>query len=57
MGLKFTEYPGGPEEFHWLCAPGHLLFSDTIRENIAFGKRDATDKEIEEAARLAQIYD
>jgi len=34
-----------------------FLFSDTIRENIAFGKIDATDKEIEEAARLAQIYD
>jgi ATP-binding cassette subfamily B protein len=34
-----------------------FLFSDTIRENIAFGKRDATDKEIEEAARLVQIYD
>jgi ATP-binding cassette subfamily B protein len=34
-----------------------FLFSDTIRENIAFGKIDATEKEIEEAARLAQIYD
>jgi ATP-binding cassette subfamily B protein len=34
-----------------------FLFSDTIRENIAYGKIDATDKEIEEAARLAQIYD
>ena len=34
-----------------------FLFSDTIRENIAFGKNNATDKEIEEAARLAQIYD
>jgi ATP-binding cassette subfamily B protein len=34
-----------------------FLFSGTIRENIAFGKIDATDKEIEEAARLAQIYD
>ena len=34
-----------------------VLFLDTIRENIAFGKLDATDKEIEEAARLAQIYD
>ena len=34
-----------------------FLFSDTIRENIAFGKRDATEREIEEAARLAQIYD
>ncbi len=34
-----------------------FLFSDTIRENIAFGKNNATDQEIEEAARLAQIYD
>jgi ATP-binding cassette subfamily B protein len=34
-----------------------FLFSDTIRENIAFGRMDATEKEIEEAARLAQIYD
>ena len=34
-----------------------FLFSDTIRENIAFGELDASDKEIEEAARLAQIYD
>ncbi len=34
-----------------------FLFSDTIRDNIAYGKLDASDKEIEEAARLAQIYD
>jgi ATP-binding cassette subfamily B multidrug efflux pump len=34
-----------------------LLFSDTIRENIAFGKQDATEDKIEEAARLAEIYD
>jgi len=34
-----------------------FLFSDTIRENIAFGRIDATEKEIEEAAQLAQIYD
>jgi ATP-binding cassette subfamily B protein len=34
-----------------------FLFSDTIRENIAFGKMVATEKEIVEAARLAQIYD
>jgi ATP-binding cassette subfamily B protein len=33
-----------------------ILFSDTIRENIAFGKLDATEGEIEEAAQLAQIY-
>jgi ATP-binding cassette subfamily B multidrug efflux pump len=34
-----------------------FLFSDTIRENIAFGKLDASDEEIEGAARLAQVYD
>lgn len=34
-----------------------FLFSDTIRENIAFGKPGATLEEIEEAARIAQIYD
>jgi ABC-type multidrug transport system fused ATPase/permease subunit len=31
-----------------------FLFSATVRENIAFGKTDATDEEIREAARLAQ---
>jgi ATP-binding cassette subfamily B protein len=34
-----------------------FLFSETIRENIAFGRLDATHEEIEEAARIAQIYD
>ncbi len=34
-----------------------FLFSDTIRENIAFGKLNAREDEIEEAARIAQIYD
>ncbi len=34
-----------------------ILFSDTIRENIAFGMPDAADEKIEEAARIAQIYD
>ncbi len=29
------------------------LFADTIRENIRFGRLDATDDEVEEAARLA----
>ena len=34
-----------------------FLFSETIGENIAFGRTEAKDREIEEAARIAQIYD
>jgi ATP-binding cassette subfamily B protein len=33
------------------------LFSGTIRENIRYGRLDATDKEVEEAARLASAHD
>ena len=33
------------------------LFDGTIRENIAYGKPDATDEEIKEAARLANMDD
>jgi len=35
----------------------NILFSDTIRENIAFGRLDAKEKEIEEATRIVRIYD
>ena len=34
-----------------------LLFSDTIRGNIAFGRPDATEEEIIAAARAAQAHD
>jgi ATP-binding cassette, subfamily B, bacterial MsbA len=34
-----------------------FLFHDTILENIRFGRLDATDKEIEEAARLAHAHE
>jgi ATP-binding cassette subfamily B protein/subfamily B ATP-binding cassette protein MsbA len=34
-----------------------LLFGASIRENIAYGKPDATDAEIEEAARQAYAHD
>lgn len=33
------------------------LFNDTIRENIRYGRLDATDEEIVEAARRANIHD
>lgn len=35
----------------------HFLFSATIRENITFAKPDATDEEIEQAAKIANIHD
>jgi ATP-binding cassette subfamily B protein len=34
-----------------------FLFSATVRENIGFGTPDATDEEIERAARLAQAHE
>ena len=34
-----------------------VLFNDTIRYNIRYGRPDATDAEVEEAARLAQLHD
>jgi ATP-binding cassette subfamily B protein len=34
-----------------------FLFADTIRENIRYGKLDATDEEIAEAAKRAHIHD
>jgi ATP-binding cassette subfamily B protein len=34
-----------------------FLFSGTIRDNIAFGKPEATQEEIEEAAKIAQAHD
>lgn len=33
-----------------------LLFAGTIRENVAFGKADATEEEIERALRLSNSY-
>ena len=34
-----------------------FLFADTIRENIRYGRPDAADAEIEEAAKRAEIHD
>lgn len=35
----------------------NLLFSGTIKENLRWGNKDATDEEIVEACRLAQAHD
>ncbi len=34
-----------------------FLFADTVRENIRYGRPDATDDEVEDAARRAAIHD
>ncbi len=34
-----------------------FLFSASVRENIAFGRTDASDEEVERAARLAQAHE
>jgi subfamily B ATP-binding cassette protein MsbA len=40
-----------------LVSQDTFLFNDTIRENIRYGRLDATDEEVEEAARRAQLHD
>ena len=40
-----------------VIAQDPFLFSATVRENIAFGRPEATDDEIERAAQLAQAHD
>jgi len=35
----------------------NFLFSGTIRENIRYGRLDATDEEVEEAAKLVNVHD
>ncbi|MEO0230149.1 MAG: ABC transporter ATP-binding protein [candidate division WOR-3 bacterium] len=34
-----------------------LLFSATVRENVLYGREDATEEEVIEALKLAEIYD
>lgn len=57
-GLALNQY--GKDELRQAIgfAPQDVfLFSATVRENIAFGKPDATAEAVEEAARWASIYD
>jgi ATP-binding cassette subfamily B protein len=40
-----------------VIAQDPFLFSATVRENIAFGRPDATDADVERAAKLAQAHE
>jgi ATP-binding cassette subfamily B protein len=40
-----------------IVAQDPFLFSASVRENIAFGRPDATDEQVEGAARLAQAHE
>ncbi|MGI6657132.1 MAG: ABC transporter ATP-binding protein [Desulfobulbus sp.] len=40
-----------------IVLPGSLLFAASVRENIGYGARDASEEEIEQAARLANAHD
>ena len=40
-----------------VVAQESILFNTTIRENIRYGRADATDEEIEEAAKAASIHE
>lgn len=59
--VKYDERPIGDYNLQHLrqqiaYAPQEAyLFSDTVYNNIAFGKRDATEREVKEAARLADF--
>jgi len=50
-GLKLHEY----RSHLGVVMQENFLFDGTIRENIAFGRPDATEEEIEEVARVAHV--
>ena len=43
--------------YHWNPQQATTMFNDTLKANIAYGKRDATDEELEKAAKDAQLMD
>src|SRR6202790_1545747 len=55
-GIPIREYPIGTLRHNLCFVPQEtFLFSETVRENIAFGKEDATDEDVRSAARAASI--
>jgi ATP-binding cassette subfamily B multidrug efflux pump len=55
-GIPIREYPLATLRHNLGFVPQEtFLFSETVRENIAFGKEDATDEDVRSAARAASI--
>jgi ATP-binding cassette subfamily B protein len=55
-GVSIREYPIATLRRNLGFVPQEtFLFSETVRENIAFGKEDATDSDVRSAARAASI--
>ena len=61
--IYFDTYSGGVDvgagtrNMFAYVPQGNLILSGTIRENVSFGKKDASDSDIIEALKLAQIWD
>ncbi len=57
-GVDVREYPFGQLRSGMGIVPQKaVLFSGTIRENMRWRKKDATDQEIEQALRISQSYE
>ena len=61
--ILFDQFPASQIQLGYLRSSiayvpqDHLLFSDTIAANIRFGRTDATDEEVQQAAIWAGIHD
>ena len=57
-GINVVEYESDHLRAHMaIVTQQPVLFSTTIRENITYGRADATDEEVMEAARVANAHD
>lgn len=57
-GIDIKEYSAQQLCEKIAVVPQHItLFSDTIRENVRFGRQDATDAQVIAALKAAQAYD
>ena len=57
-GVNIKEYPlGALRKKIGIVPQAPMLFSGTLRENLTFGKEDATDEEMIEALKAAQAWE